>query len=126
MTNLSSILLIFTLTFIGFNTDNVHFRPTKGKEPAGCSTNRSYFSGPKGGCYYYNKNGNKQYVSKTCCGGQETSSTDGLLDALTAKNTQQKHCEYKGKTLFLGPKGGCYYLTPSGNKQYVERYLCNC
>ena len=31
-----------------------------------------------------------------------------------------------GKSLYLGPKGGCYYLNPSGNKEYVSRGMCNC
>lgn len=25
----------------------------------------------------------------------------------------------------LGPKGGCYYINSSGNKEYVDRSLCN-
>lgn len=26
---------------------------------------------------------------------------------------------------YRGPRGGCYYLTSGGNKQYVDRSLCN-
>jgi len=25
---------------------------------------------------------------------------------------------------FLGPRGGCYYISPSGNKRYVDRAMC--
>jgi hypothetical protein len=35
-------------------------------------------------------------------------------------------CEYKGHELFLGPKGGCYYINKNGNKTYVDRAYCNC
>ena len=30
------------------------------------------------------------------------------------------------RKLNIGSRGGCYYLTPSGNKSYVDRSLCNC
>lgn len=29
-----------------------------------------------------------------------------------------------GKPLVKGPKGGCYYLSKSGKKQYVDRSCC--
>lgn len=33
---------------------------------------------------------------------------------------------YKGKQLYIGPKGGCYYINSNGNKTYVDRSNCNC
>ncbi len=30
-----------------------------------------------------------------------------------------------GMPLKLGPKGGCYYISKSGKKQYVDRSCCN-
>lgn len=38
-----------------------------------------------------------------------------------AKQTEQRS-EIK---YFLGPRGGCYYISPSGNKRYVDRAMCN-
>lgn len=35
----------------------------KGCGPAGASLQQ----GPKGGCYYINRNGNKTYVDRACC-----------------------------------------------------------
>ncbi len=29
------------------------------------------------------------------------------------------------RTYIRGPRGGCYYLSPSGSKVYVDRDLCN-
>ncbi len=29
------------------------------------------------------------------------------------------------RTYYLGPKGGCYYLTTNGHKVYVDRSVCN-
>ncbi|MFB9119802.1 hypothetical protein ACFFUE_01205 [Bergeyella porcorum] len=34
-------------------------------------------------------------------------------------------CKYKGKKLYRGKKGGCYYIS-KGEKVYVDRSYCNC
>ena len=34
--------------------------------------------------------------------------------------------EYHGKTLYTGPKGGCYYKQDDGEKTYVDRKYCKC
>lgn len=33
---------------------------------------------------------------------------------------------YKGKPLYSGPRGGCYYYNSHGNKTYVDRSECDC
>ena len=33
---------------------------------------------------------------------------------------------YNGKTLYKGPKNGCYYMNSNGNKEYVAHSFCNC
>lgn len=33
---------------------------------------------------------------------------------------------HNGKQLYKGPSGGCYYLSNSGKKTYVNRNKCNC
>lgn len=33
---------------------------------------------------------------------------------------------YNGKTLYTGPKGGCYYKQQDGEKTYVDRKYCKC
>ena len=33
---------------------------------------------------------------------------------------------YNGRPLYIGPRGGCYYLSASGNKTYVDRAECGC
>jgi len=33
---------------------------------------------------------------------------------------------YNGRSLYLGPEGGCYYINSSGNKTYVDRSNCKC
>ena len=34
-------------------------------------------------------------------------------------------CSYNGHTLHTGPKGGCYYLSSGGNKEYVDKSYCS-
>jgi hypothetical protein len=128
MTNLSTILIILNLTFVShiFTPSIDQYRASY--EVSKCSPSRLYYSGPKGGCYYINKNGNKTYVSKTCCGGiDKTHSLNLAKSSLNSTSTSDNACQYKGKLLFVGPKGGCYYITPSGNKKYIEHIFCkNC
>lgn len=33
---------------------------------------------------------------------------------------------YNGRPLYIGTRGGCYYLNASGNKTYVDRAECGC
>ncbi|MDR7131645.1 hypothetical protein J2X69_004009 [Algoriphagus sp. 4150] len=35
-------------------------------------------------------------------------------------------CYHNGKSLHLGPQGGCYYINSNGNKTYVDRSECRC
>lgn len=40
---------------------------------------------------------------------------------------QSQSCgKYNGHQLFVGPKGGCYYINSNNNKTYVDRNYCNC
>jgi hypothetical protein len=42
---------------------------------------------------------------------------------LLAANIQAQ-CTYNDKKLYVGEKGGCYYLTAGGEKEYVDRKYC--
>ena len=33
-------------------------------------------------------------------------------------------CGPRGVTLIRGPRGGCYYVTRGGSKEYVDRSCC--
>lgn len=35
--------------------------------PCGFHNGKQLYTGPKGGCYYYNSNGNKTYVDRSEC-----------------------------------------------------------
>lgn len=37
------------------------------EEPCGFHNGKQLYLGPKGGCYYYNSNGNKEYVDRSEC-----------------------------------------------------------
>lgn len=71
-----------------------------------------YITGPRGGCYYINRNGNKTYVDRSMCGGSSYSYSYG--------GTSRRSNGY-----IRGPRGGCYYINGNGNKTYVDRSMCN-
>lgn len=37
---------------------------------------------------------------------------------------ESEYCKYNGHTLYTGEKGGCYYLSSGGNKEYVDKSYC--
>jgi hypothetical protein len=39
--------------------------------------------------------------------------------------TRSESCSYNGHTLHVGEKGGCYYLSSGGNKEYVDKSYCS-
>ena len=41
------------------------------------------------------------------------------------KPDRPRGCSYNGNPLYVGPRGGCYYYTGSGRKQYVDRGYCS-
>lgn len=64
--------------------------PSPYQAPVGHDT----YTGPRGGQYYYNGNGNKQYV--------------------TPQSTIDNN------TIYTGPRGGQYYINGSGRKTYIK------
>lgn len=43
-----------------------------------------------------------------------------ITDTTSSVNT-----DANGRKYYLGPRGGCYYLTASGNKSYVDKKFCS-
>ena len=39
-------------------------------------------------------------------------------------DTPAANTDQNGRKYYIGPKGGCYYLTASGKKTYVDKKLC--
>lgn len=73
------------------------------------SSRSGYITGPRGGCYYINSNGNKTYVDRSLC---------GTSYSFTSSSTRSRG------GYITGPRGGCYYINGNGNKTYVDRSLC--
>lgn len=65
---------------------------------------RWYTTGPRGGCYYVNANGNRTYVDRSLCGRASVSTAS--------------------RRYIRGPRGSCYYINRNGNRTYVDRSLC--
>ena len=105
-----------------------------------------YERGPRGGCYEVTKDGKKS-VKRSLCDSTATSqakSTDSTPTSAPSSQTQADTTKKSstaasgtqatanppaqkikdGKTYVTGPKGGCYYVTASGRKQYVDHSMC--
>lgn len=67
-----------------------------------------YITGPRGGCYYINGNGNKSYVDRSLCGSSHSYGSSS----------------FSRGGYITGPRGGCYYINGNGNKTYVDHSLC--
>lgn len=39
-------------------------------------------------------------------------------------DNNSEYCRYSGHQLYVGEKGGCYYLSSGGNKEYVDKKYC--
>ena len=80
-----------------------------------------YMQGPRGGCYTVTKSGNKRYVDRSLC-------TPKTASKPAAPGTQTPTMPSSGQTgarkYITGPRGGCYYVTASGRKQYVDHSMC--
>lgn len=96
--------------------------------PAGISNTKegsAYFTGSRGGCYYLTASGNKKYVDKSYC---ENTSSETKSNSSKATETSQppaKKTSSGEREYLTGSRGGCYYLTKSGNKKYVDKTFCS-
>ena len=112
----------------------------------GADQQPQYVQGPRGGCYQITKNGGKKSVDRAHCsssaqnapsqasappktspskpettGSAQRDATGGSQSAPSGSETKV----VKGnRTYIKGPKGGCYYVTASGRKEYVDRSMC--
>jgi colicin import membrane protein len=55
-------------------------------------------------------------------GGRSNNVNSGTVD----KDDTPCGKDDKGRQLYRGPKGGCFYINSNGNKTYVEREDCRC
>ena len=54
-----------------------------------------------------------------------------ILIAITTNSCENSNsnlsesCTYNGHALHVGEKGGCYYLSSGGNKEYIDKSYCS-
>jgi endonuclease G len=101
------------------------------------SSGRKYLLGEKGGCYYLTESGKKSYVDKKFCEGVSTSpenksdskpeikSETKSGNKTDSPKTPAKKSSSKEREYLTGTRGGCYYLTESGEKKYVDKKYCS-
>lgn len=97
---------VITITFRRESPKKRQASQSRVSDRTAAYNSRTYITGPRGGCYYINSNGNKTYVDRSLCG--------------SPTNGQSTSTGY-----IRGPRGGCYYINSNGNKTYVNRSLCN-
>jgi hypothetical protein len=104
---------------------------------------------PRGSCYEVTTNGKKKSVARSLCGAEPSKNSGAQAPApKTTSNAQTSNAVppvapappkaqnsgsaaaaetkvVKGNTPYIkGPKGGCYYVSESGRKEYVDRSVC--
>lgn len=68
MKKLLSIALVFCFLFIvAADAQTRKRKPHRGTAATAGSMDRKLIRGPRGGCYYINRNGNKTYVDRSLC-----------------------------------------------------------
>jgi hypothetical protein len=83
-----------------------------------------YYLGPRGGCYTMTRSGNKKYVDRSLCVSDASSVAERQTSRSVAAVADVPSGDIPSVRYHLGPRGGCYALSPSGAKRYVDRSLC--
>ena len=104
-----------------------------------------YVQGPRGGCYEITKSGGKKSVNRSLCADGSAAKKEAPAAPAGKQTVQQTRVTpapppptapaprtipppstvVKGnRTYVKGPRGGCYYVTASGRKEYVDRSMC--
>jgi hypothetical protein len=66
-------------------------------------------------------------VALITCSKDDDKSNNDKGGSKNNNSEQEWVCgEYHGKTLYTGPRGGCYYKQSDGEKTYVDRKYCKC
>ncbi|WP_123803303.1 hypothetical protein [Flavivirga aquatica] len=67
------------------------------------------------------------FIYLISCDSEETPSSDSeTINSENTSSTEWRCGTHNGKSLWTGPKGGCYYYNSNNNKTYVDRSECNC
>jgi hypothetical protein len=83
-----------------------------------------YFVGSKGGCYRLTKSGNKRYVDRSMCASKPAAATATGGRAAVAPARPAAPPTGSTSKYQQGSRGGCYTITESGGKRYVDRGMC--
>ncbi|HEX6911878.1 MAG TPA: hypothetical protein VF142_15855 [Longimicrobium sp.] len=81
--------------------------------------------GPRGGCYYINRNGDRTYVDRSACAGSGASAAPEPLIKTERESSGGSRRSGGGRQLYVGPRGGCYYINRNGDRTYVDRSECH-
>ena len=74
---------------------------------------------------FVRRNGRWQAVAWQATTVPKPVNADATAATATSETTAKKPEKVPGRTYLKGPKGGCYYVGPSGRKTYVNKELCS-
>jgi hypothetical protein len=94
--------------------------PKTTKETNVASSQRQYFTGPKGGTYYVNDKGKKVY-------GKPPADASASLPSVTKArviapaSVPVQSTSNQSREILTGSRGGQYYMNSRGNKTYIKK-----
>lgn len=81
----------------------------------GNTSDRTYYTGSRGGTYYINSSGNKVYSKP------KSSSTSTYSIPSSPSSSYYSAPSSPSRTIQTGSRGGKYYINSNGNKTYVKK-----
>jgi hypothetical protein len=95
-----------------------------GSEKRASSPASNYIRGPRGGCYTLGAGGRKRYVDHSLCDGAAAATSQPLSAGAPVPQGREIHLRTPSRYI-RGPRGGCYTVSSSGRKRYVDRSMCD-
>lgn len=101
------------------------FNASPAPNPGGSANGASsrFHLGQRGGCDTLSAGGSKRYVDRSLCESKPSATSSALVGRKTAVAVPVAPAGSSSR-YHLGPRGGCYTITASGGKRYVDRGMC--
>ncbi len=90
------------------------------KQTSACDDSpRKILEGPRGGLYHINENGNKSYFRPSTSSTSYASLSSGPYRSMPTGQFYSSNGSANGREIFSGPRGGNFYLSSFGTRQYI-------
>lgn len=103
------------------STSNDYYEePTATANYSRTENGKIIYKGASGGEYYVNNRGNKVYVKNTASNSTSTNYSSSSSSSSYSSPSYSAPSS-ASRDIQTGPRGGQYYINPSGNKTYVKK-----